>query len=63
MTIPPLFSRKADVCESSYTMKSTESANPANIHNILIIQTIFHKNGHKAKETLIIKGYGEEGIV
>jgi hypothetical protein len=44
-------------------MKSTESANSANIYNTLIILTKFYKNGHKAKEALIIKGYGEEGIV
>jgi hypothetical protein len=39
-----------------------ESANPANIINILIMLIKFCKNGHMATETLIIKGYGEEGI-
>jgi hypothetical protein len=44
-------------------MKSTESANPANIHNTMIIQTKFNKTDRKGKETLIIKGYGIEEIV
>lgn len=44
-------------------MKSIESANPTNFHNTLIILIKIHINDHKAKEALIIKGYGEEGIM